>query len=410
MLGLTRERYLTENFLPLGLCPGPSQPKDLDSFLIPFIDELKLLDKGVPAYDALSQQPFSLKAHLVLVTGDTPAVSKLFHLSGHNAKHPCRACKLEGLPYVKHYKTKKAKQRQITTYYYPPRPPAITLRQNTIIKLNLSQLDHRTAQSYKVDARSGDPTHTGVKGMSSLFIFLDTVHVPRSIPFDVMHLVHLGFVRDLCRLLNGTFFKEAVLNEHEGGMSTKEWDQLGVNMSRIRSPKDWGRYPRNISRYMNRFKAEELSNFLMHWLLPLTFNRVNPSTYKALQRLVFAMSLATSPELRYSEINEIEKHLTLFLIWFYNIYYQQDPRRLPVCKYTVHALMHLVRDIRTWGSASYFWQFPEVMTFDTGCAKLSRNGSAVFSWVQLNLEYTAPKISPLSCINTNSLISLPNPA
>ena len=62
MLGLTRERYLTENFLPLGLCPGPSQPKDLDSFLIPFIDELKLLDKGVLAYDALLQWPFLLKA------------------------------------------------------------------------------------------------------------------------------------------------------------------------------------------------------------------------------------------------------------------------------------------------------------------------------------------------------------
>ena len=194
------------------------------------------------------------------------------------------------------------------------------------------------------------------------------MHVPRSIPFDVMHLVHLGFVRDLCRLLNRTFFKEAVLNEHEGGMSAKEWEQLGVDMSRIRSPKDWGRYPRNISQYVKSFKAEELSNFLMHWLLPLTFNRVNPSTYKALKRLVFVMSLATSPELRYSEIDEIEKHLTLFLIWFYNIYYQQVPRRLPVCKYTVHALMHLVRDIRTWGSASYFWQFPEVLTSVTGCA------------------------------------------
>jgi len=175
-----------------------------------------------------------------------------------------------------------------------------------------------------------------------------------------MHLVYLGFVRDLCRLFNGTFFNEKELNAHQGGMSTKDWTQLGVDMSRIRSPKDWGRYPRDIAQHMKGFKAEELSNFLMHWLLPLTFNRVNTSTYKALQRLVLAISLATSPEIKYAEIEEIEKHLTSFLTWFYNTYHQQHPRRLPVCKYTVHALMHLVRDVRTWGSACYFWQFPEV--------------------------------------------------
>ena len=159
----------------------------------------------------------------------------------------------------------------------------------------------------------------------------------------------------------------------------KEWQQLSIDMSRINSPKDWGRYPRNIAQHVKGFKAEELSNFLIDWLLPLTLNRVNPSTYKALQRLVLAISLATSPELKYSEIDEIERHLALFLIWFYNTYYQQNPERLPICKYTIHALMHLVRDIRTWGSASYFWQFPEVLAFNSGCAKLSRSNFVAFS-------------------------------
>jgi len=127
-----------------------------------------------------------------------------------------------------------------------------------------------------------------------------------------MHLVYLGFVRDLCRFLNRTFFKEIVLNEHEGGMSAKEWMQFGADMSRIRSPKEWGRYPRDIAQHMKSFKAEELSNFLMHWLLPLTFNRVTPSTYKALQRLVIAMSLATSPELKYAEIERLRNILPHF--------------------------------------------------------------------------------------------------
>lgn len=94
-------RYKVENFLSLGLCPGPSSPKDLDSFLRPFLREFKLLHRGVPAWNAYSNSQFLLKAHLVLVIGDTPVVSKMPHLSGHIVKRPCRVCHIEGAPYYK---------------------------------------------------------------------------------------------------------------------------------------------------------------------------------------------------------------------------------------------------------------------------------------------------------------------
>jgi len=74
------------------------------------------------------------------------------------------------------------------------------------------------------------------------------------------------------------------------------------------------------------------------------------------------MSLVTSFELGNDEIAEIEKHLTLFVEWFYHTYYQRSYDCLPACKYTVHSRIHLVHDVRNWGSASYFWQFPEVKT------------------------------------------------
>jgi Transposase family tnp2 len=107
-------RYNVDNFLPLGLCPGPSQPKDLDSFLVPFIDELNILRQGVPAYDAQTESSFLLKAHLVLLSGDTPGISKLLHLRGHNAQYPCRACKLEVSPYKVAFKTKGSERTRYT--------------------------------------------------------------------------------------------------------------------------------------------------------------------------------------------------------------------------------------------------------------------------------------------------------
>ena len=77
------------NSIGIALKHAEATPKNLDPFLLPLIDALEQLREGVPAYDALSESQFILRAHLVLVTGDAPAISKIFHISSHNAVHPC---------------------------------------------------------------------------------------------------------------------------------------------------------------------------------------------------------------------------------------------------------------------------------------------------------------------------------
>lgn len=373
-VSLLTDRYSTDNFLPLGLSPGPKSPVDLDSFLVPFIEELKQLGNGVPAYDAYTKTAFLLKAHLVLVSGDTPAVSKLVHLSGHVAKLPCRACKLEGSPYKIAFKFQRSgKDGQKTQYYYPLEPPnrfpadfpasekAIYRQCKSYISLNLPL---RSPGEYRRDGETSlqDPrkaTASGVKGVSP-FVALPTILIPYSCPFDVMHLVFLGFVRDLCALLNGSFFKAQHLNEHAARITKVDWETLGLDMSKIEAPSSYGRDPRDIAKYIKSFKAEELSNFLIHYLLPLSFQRVCGTTYRALQHLVLAISLATSYQIEDAELDEIDLHLNSFTEWYYATFYRGEYERLPACKYTVHALLHLAREVRNWGSASYFWQYAEV--------------------------------------------------
>jgi hypothetical protein len=216
----------------VGLTPGPKAPKDLDSFIAPFLDELKLLQNGVLAYDAHTDSQFLLKAHLVLVTGDTPAISKLFQFSGHNAKHPCRACHLEGTPFVYSY-TKKKNNETVngkTTVYYYPRRPDIPLR---------------TYESYLQDGRASlaNPDasiETGIKGISP-FNELSAISIPNCIPFDIMHLVYLGFVRDICMLFNGSYRGGSI---HIDGieMSAQAWKDLGADMAMIEAPVAWGRF------------------------------------------------------------------------------------------------------------------------------------------------------------------------
>ena len=61
------------------LISGPKQPgNDIDTFLQPLIDDLKMLwDVGVEVYDAYFQEVFTLKAVLLWKINDFPAYENL---------------------------------------------------------------------------------------------------------------------------------------------------------------------------------------------------------------------------------------------------------------------------------------------------------------------------------------------
>ena len=92
------------------------------------------------------------------------------------------------------------------------------------------------------------------------------------------------------------------------------------------------------------------------------------------------MSLATSYMIDSAEIQHIDTLLKQFITWFYDQFYGQKYDRLQVCKYTVHALLHLSREVRNWGPASYFWQYAEV-SWLIGLANCLRNAYVEFLYV-----------------------------
>ena len=362
------------------MTPGRRAPPDLDSFLFPLIKELQQLRNGVPAYDSHTQSSFLLKAHLVLTTGDTPAISKIYHLSGHNAIYPCRLCKIKGFRYQFSYKISEEQNgermerlRTKTQYYYPLAPPILPngnprLGNNGRLYDNIDKIPLRTHEGYLQDGRASlnrttNSSSTGVKGLSNFTLpesNLRSLSFPESCPFDLMHLLHLGFGSDVCDLLSGTFFKDSNLNTHMSGrMSVEQWDAFGMNLETAKMPTSWGRIPQHV-KYINGYKAEDFSNLLTHYLLPLVFNRVDQATYQALQRLVFVKILAESYEISEQDLVNIELNLNKFIKWFYDTYYKRQYARLPVCKYTVHGLSHLVRSLKSWGPACYTWQYPMV--------------------------------------------------
>jgi hypothetical protein len=304
-------RFRVKNFLSLGLSPGkflssksanhfkgPHEPAELDTFLEPLVAELTLLHDGVIAYDAYRQETFTLRAHLVLVTGDSPAIAKVLHLTGHNGYSPCRFCTIKGTPYQKKYKVRDTERTKIT-YHYPLNPPADLPPDHAVSADHHSydplDLPKRTNAGFKNDAKSAESDSTGAMAKqtgiksSSILFRVPSIRFPYSFPIDIMHLIYLGLTRDLVQLLNGSYFSatgKARDTSPPYALSEKVWKEIGNEMAKARIPTGYGRQTRNIDKYLKSMKSEECATFLHNMSQHLLKGRVSPEVHTMLLRLI----------------------------------------------------------------------------------------------------------------------------
>ncbi|KAJ7860009.1 hypothetical protein B0H14DRAFT_3625335, partial [Mycena olivaceomarginata] len=137
---------------------------------------------------------FKLRAFLILVFSDIPAVSMLMRMKGHNRYSPCRMCKIIGVPipnsngktlYVPldrstHPKVINA-PASVPRFYDPANLPLRThteLHQQalTVDRAPINKRSEELAREY------------GIKGLPILF-HVKSLQFPQSFPYDFMHLV-----------------------------------------------------------------------------------------------------------------------------------------------------------------------------------------------------------------------------
>lgn len=204
-------RFLMKNILCIGVIPGPNKPKDIDSFLFPLIEELKQLAVGVRAYDAHDNKVFPLRAYLIRIFGDIPAMSLMMNFKGHNGKQPCRLCNISGLripgdahsPY--YVPLHRSRHPDIRTH-----PANSVIREYDAATLPLRTHAEVVSQALTVDAAANATQQaklsrdTGIKG-SSILMDLPSLEFPRCFPYDFMHLIYENVLKNLILLWTGGF-------------------------------------------------------------------------------------------------------------------------------------------------------------------------------------------------------------
>lgn len=85
-------RYQRKIMLLVGFTPGPNNPKDLDSFLWPLIEEFMELEKGVNCWNAATETYIpKLHAYITVVGADMVGREKIMKLKGKSAWRTLRA-------------------------------------------------------------------------------------------------------------------------------------------------------------------------------------------------------------------------------------------------------------------------------------------------------------------------------
>lgn len=167
------ERVKTRNIILLGFVPGPTHPKDIDSFLAPLVNKMLSLRHGVKSYNASKSEEFVLKAHITTVTGDFPAIAMLMNMKGPNGKYPCRYCTICGVFCTK------------SKHYYYPHTCDIKSYENDLARKDMVNNMHLVAAANRKELQR----ETGHSGLS-IFLKLDhSIYFPDSFALDPMHLI-----------------------------------------------------------------------------------------------------------------------------------------------------------------------------------------------------------------------------
>ena len=222
------------------------------------------------------------------------------------------------------------------------------------------------AETLQHEVFSPWPLHRGqpVYGVAqySVFYQLETIDFPRSFPNDVMHLIFQNVVPKLFRWWTGEFLKVNDTNgdDDELAIPPPTWADIGRDMecSRRSIPLSYGKALHNICKYNLSFKAEEWSNFFLHYSSVLLHGRLRQDLFKHYSKLVAAIDLAIDYEITFDDIRRIKSFVIEVVSAYEKLYYQYDELRVSACLPTFHLLLHLHESISDCGPAWVFWQFP----------------------------------------------------
>lgn len=333
------EQPYNEVFL-VGLYEGNEKPASAESFLRPFVNELKELYEN-----GFKHNGKTISISLDKIICDAPAKSFILGIKSHNAYHGCTKCIAEG-DFIKNRMT------YVTTN--------CTLRTDERFRAGVYEEYHKT--------------YTPL-----IELKIDLVN---QVVLDVMHVVYLGVMKRLISFwVNG---------KKDIRLSDDSITSISKKLFKFRKyiPSEFARLPRSLKE-SDRWKATEFSQFLLYTGPIVLKNEMKLHLYTHFLSLHCAIRILSTESLCQKYNNYAHKLLIYFITKFEEFY---GPEYI---NHNVHNLAHLSHDVRNFGSLSTYSSFPYENYMHTIKLQLRTSPHALRQIVNRTLEarkYVKPLI------------------
>ncbi len=332
ILNLPREiRYDLQNVILAGVIPSMDwtdekgkfhvEPKSLDPFMKPIVDELNSLYKGVKMATDSFKKGVTLRAMVIMAACDGPAARKLLGFLAHSALKGCVKC-------LKHFPGKVGEK------YYGGFNDTAPKRTGYSHRLHCSEI-----MNAKNDTEQGKlETKYGCRPSEMLRLqYFDPIRM------NVIDPMHCLFLR-----LAKTFFRKLVEKQI---LTDEKLADLERNVKSIFNPFTTTWLPKHINSNWKNYNAHEWMQWTLIYSIP-AFKGVTPPEYLELwQKFVQACSLICHPIVYIPDAKRAE---TLF-----NEYCQQFESLFgrDAVVPNMHFATHIVECMEDFGSIYTFWCF-----------------------------------------------------
>ena len=327
-------RAKSKNCLLASFVPGDHDSSHFDSFLQPTIDELMVLQRGVPTACA-DGHTRNMKAHVVFLTGDMPAMSKILGFAGHNATSPCRFC---------HFKAVRVEA--LRSICCVPEVEEAPLRTSEETKRLWSEADALLCSGTAAQ-RGRFMKASGIKRKPALSSL--QMNFTHGAPHDPMHLLLLGWVKHVATLFVGKDDRckgkncSHIINEEKRGAID---DSLRAGFAT--TPSSWGRPPLELSK-LSSYKAEDWK-MLGSLYGPSLFNTkiAGPEVAQLWSSTSKILQICFNPFPQRTDVEELKQACKAALDLFAKIFYHSEDHAYCFTP-TTHGITHLHQNLSQCG-------------------------------------------------------------
>ena len=325
LLNLPREeRFKWENVIVAGIVPEMSkEPKSLNTFLAPIVDELKAFWKGVKLSTSQSTIPLKYRSAVLLASADLPAVRKLCGFKGHSAHRGCSKC----FKYFPGSFGEKTDYSGFDRNMWPPRHNSSHRLHAEMVRKASTQTKHESLA-----------TKYGV--YYSCLLQLEYFDAVRFTAIDPMHNLFLGTAKNVFKL----WVKKNLLSKKDLKVLEERINSFDVGTG-------IGRLPQRIASNYGGYTASQWKNWTLIYSMFCLKGLLPESHLRCWQTFVLACQYLCTPVLSKTDILKADLLFVKFGERFECLYGKQAVTP------NMHLHCHLKECVIDCGPVHSFWCF-----------------------------------------------------